>query len=965
MLKKLLIGVTILSYGTAVVAQTLRFGMVWEAVKKRDEVTLGTILKTYKTVDVEDKKGQTPLCYAIEKEDYEGYVLLLKYGASRSHACVQQMKQEQRKEFNQDLREYFEDKGGISSSTLLWEAMTVAAGGALMGFAVSGKGGSGDGSGAGAAGNKDGVGTEGLPGETLTANDFKTQAYENSGFLDNIGAAEAYARFYKGDKGDKDSDGHIKKLYTNVKDVKVAVVDTGVYPNDALVSRLESGFNYDYGPCGATRTSNCWKQGVYTDGITPVAILLDEKGNSVRYVMMSATAYQTWADQYEDGYVYDPTDTTPNMYSDDAGHGTFVSSVIAADRTSIFTHGVALNAQIIPIKYDLMGGLNKPIISAVDAGAKVINLSLGTNTVDKDGNKIIDASIFKDPDNRQDGIDALEGDLKGLAYISQKQTTALVFAAGNEGTEQPSLEAGVGLLSSELSDDNYKNLKDLTVVSVAVDQNNNIANFSNKCGVTKDYCIAAPGVNVTGYTEAENSSYVSATSGSGTSFSTPVVSGALAFLMGAYPNMTVAQVIDLVFETATDLGEKGVDEVYGHGLLNLDAATAPQGDLKVASTSAVSSANISLASLRLKMPNIMSGVLRQMPSGFAAFDKYERSFTMPISSVVSVSETDGKKFQNALHRFMKFDSVKTVGNDETPMSFSFSTATNTESEMGIGSMDISWNFDNSKVRFYYMEDGSFGMGNYIDRTMVNPFMAVDNAYGFENSYRFGQKYSLAFGLVSGDNALFKVNEDDMDDVNRLSVFHGGATFKPTENVSFSFLGGVMNEDSSLMGLRGKGGFDVENSQTYYTGVMAQVQPLKNFMLTGAYYYGMTPANRLNAFMETGKLYSESVSFDARYHFDDNQYVGALLMSPLRVRSGHMNLTLPTGRDYYSDMVYTDTYRLKMASEAREWDAGVYGQFNLADNIQAKMQGIVRFNPEHQANVKPDYQVMFGLNWLWH
>ena len=100
MLKKLLIGATILSYGTMAMAQTLHFGMVWRAVEQKDEVTLGTISKTYGTVDVENRRGQTPLCHAIDEEDYESYVLLLKYGANRSHPCVQRLSQEQRAEFN-------------------------------------------------------------------------------------------------------------------------------------------------------------------------------------------------------------------------------------------------------------------------------------------------------------------------------------------------------------------------------------------------------------------------------------------------------------------------------------------------------------------------------------------------------------------------------------------------------------------------------------------------------------------------------------------------------------------------------------------------------------------------------------------------------------------------------------------------------------------------------------------------
>lgn len=981
MLKKLLIGATILSYGTMAMAQTLHFGMVWRAVEQKDEVTLGTISKTYGTVDVENRRGQTPLCHAIDEEDYESYVLLLKYGANRSHPCVQRLSQEQRAEFNENLRDYFEDKGGVSVSTLLWEAGAFIGGAALIGFAAGGKGGSGSDSGDGnGAGGQGSVGTDDLPGKTLSAADFKSDAYNNSGFLNSIGAAEVWARFYK---GDKDADGRLTKLYTNVKDVKVGVIDTGVEDRPAFKDKMK-GFNYDYGPCNSKTSTGCW----HYDAGTGRARLIDEAGKETISVSLDASDWTTFKNKYPDDYVWSENKniTTPKEEDKSSWHGTVVSGILGADWFKTenmkdgplsFTPGVALNAQIIPVRYDIMSGLTDPIVSLVDSGAKVINASLGVPST-----AVYNASIFTGSDWLS-GMYAIGADLEGLAYLSQKQTTALVFSAGNEGKLEPTLNAGAGLLADVKTDNEedsktmkslFGNLKDLMVSVVSVDSDNTISNFSNRCGSTKDYCIAAPGNGLEVVLESKRtdegiwSTEYGKKEGlplQGTSFAAPVVSGALAFIMGAYPNMTAAQAIDLIFSTATDLGDPGVDETYGHGLLNLNAATSPQGTMTVATADTINGNTVDLNNTRLKMPRTMRGVLAQMPSGFAAFDKYQRSFTMPTSSIVSMNETDGKNFQNALHRFMKFDSVKTIGDEEAPMRFSFSTATNTDSELGVGSMDVSWHLNNTSVRFYYMEDGAYGMGDYVDRTTVNPFMAMDNAYGFENAYRLNDKYAFSFGLASGDNALFKTNEDDMEDADRLSVFQGGATYTPNDKVSFGLVSGMMAEENAFMGLHGNGGFDMENTRTYYAGVTAQLKPIQNLTLTGAYYYGMTPSTRLNDFMQTGKLHSDAFSFDARYHFDDTQYVGMVLSSPLRVRSGYTDLTLPTGRDYYSDTVYNETHRLKMAPEAREWDTGVYGQFNLAENIRAKMQGLVRFNPEHQADVKPDYQVMFGLNWLFN
>jgi subtilase-type serine protease len=52
----------------------------------------------------------------------------------------------------------------------------------------------------------------------------------------------------------------------------------------------------------------------------------------------------------------------------------------------------------------------------------------------------------------------------------------------------------------------------------------------------------------------------------------PTVSGAAAVLMQRFPYMTAAQITSVLLTTATDLGEKGIDAVYGWGKLNLRSA---------------------------------------------------------------------------------------------------------------------------------------------------------------------------------------------------------------------------------------------------------------------------------------------------------------------------------------------------------------------------------------------------------
>lgn len=63
----------------------------------------------------------------------------------------------------------------------------------------------------------------------------------------------------------------------------------------------------------------------------------------------------------------------------------------------------------------------------------------------------------------------------------------------------------------------------------------------------------------------------------GTSFAAPRVTGAAALLRHKFPNLDGAAIKQVLLQTAFDMGEPGVDIVYGHGLLDIPNAMSPQG----------------------------------------------------------------------------------------------------------------------------------------------------------------------------------------------------------------------------------------------------------------------------------------------------------------------------------------------------------------------------------------------------
>jgi len=102
------------------------------------------------------------------------------------------------------------------------------------------------------------------------------------------------------------------------------------------------------------------------------------------------------------------------------------------------------------------------------------------------------------------------------------------------------------------------------IAVVATDRDNKITDFSNRCGETADWCIAAPGLDL--LSSVPMDIYAEQF---GTSMAAPLVAGTAALLREAFPYMTARQIIEVILTNATDLGNS---HETGHGLLNVRSA---------------------------------------------------------------------------------------------------------------------------------------------------------------------------------------------------------------------------------------------------------------------------------------------------------------------------------------------------------------------------------------------------------
>ena len=113
----------------------------------------------------------------------------------------------------------------------------------------------------------------------------------------------------------------------------------------------------------------------------------------------------------------------------------------------------------------------------------------------------------------------------------------------------------------------------------ALDRDGEIARFSNGCGEARNWCLFAPGVDLTVGPDSRGNL-------AGTSFAAPMASGALAVLKSRLPAMPMEVVQAVLLVSADPLGTRvgdpdEPDPVYGWGRLNLGRAVTMQDTVRL------------------------------------------------------------------------------------------------------------------------------------------------------------------------------------------------------------------------------------------------------------------------------------------------------------------------------------------------------------------------------------------------
>jgi subtilisin family serine protease len=314
-------------------------------------------------------------------------------------------------------------------------------------------------------------------------------------------------------------------------------------PNDSLFDYQYALYNsgQDIGPPGSPqgeeradiKTTSTWEE---TKGNEDIVIAIIDTGVDMLHPDLAEKIHSSGYD-----FVNDDSDAT-----DDEGHGTHVAGIAAAE-----THndegiaGVAWNCKILPVKVlDALGvgdayDVADAIIWAADNGADVINLSLGVP---------VELLILED----------------AVKYAYDKDVV-IVAAAGNY---DPAWGYDVWYPAA---------YDDYCLAVAATDYNDERADFSN---FGPEIDVAAPGARIistvpTWLWGPDSFPYAW---GDGTSQASPHVAGLAALIKSVKPNLSAAQIMDVIRYSADDVNfvnNLGIDNYIGYGRINTAKALVP------------------------------------------------------------------------------------------------------------------------------------------------------------------------------------------------------------------------------------------------------------------------------------------------------------------------------------------------------------------------------------------------------
>lgn len=653
-----------------------------------------------------------------------------------------------------------------------------------------------------------------------------------------------------------------------------------------------------------------YNRGATGSGVT-VAVL--DSGVDVENPEFAGRIHAASQDATGNGRTIDDTD----------GHGTSVSAVALAGKNDSGIHGVSFASTLLALRTDTPGScvgdddgcshndnaLARAIDIAIANGTRVINMSLGGS--------------------------AANSNLRAAIGRATNAGAIVVISAGNDGSSEPDP------LSLVANDPVARNQVIIAgSIGTAADPNA-ISTFSNRAGSGAQHYVAAPGYRVRSFDEAGTGFLYS-----GTSYAAPSVSGAVALLFSAFPNLTAAQIVEILFNSATDGGAPGTDSEFGRGIVSLSRAFQPIGATSLpGSAIPVTGDNATLGGA------LGDGVqLGSALKGAVILDGYDRAFAVDLANTLNAAPVE----RPLAGRLADRSRGVSLGTDKRYLFLNLKPATSTRPWVGLAQMGVDARAaDGVRARY----------GLIASKLDAKTRMGIAVGYGAETllGSMTGSRPDGAFiagaspladsGLAARDGRSAAMTRQ----VGRwtLGLAAGRATTRDPRAASFApedggtvdtlaieasrRLGGLdlifglsqMRENGSVLGSWSGPALGFEGATTRFASVRAAIPVGSGFMIGAGARHGWTDAR-----LGSGLVASADGIRSLGFQFDVSK-VGLFgpdrldfrIAQPLRVGGGRARLLVPVDYDYATLGTVYDTRFANLTPSGREID--VEAAYSLA------------------------------------
>lgn len=622
-------------------------------------------------------------------------------------------------------------------------------------------------------------------------------------------------------------------------------------------------------------------------------------------------------------------------------HGQAVAVTAAGNGNGI--QGLAFNSQVLAVDY--FSDVNE---TQVTQNGVLYHVSDPWTYITSRGVRIINTSFGYEA---SDVIPASRQPIVSEAYVLASSATAvqngalLVSSAGNARGSQPS-QSNLDTISQLQSLGILNSGPGAFIIAGAVDQNNQIASFSDRAGSYAAYYMVAPGV---GLVLPWNGSYALV---SGTSFSAPLISAAAAIVMQRWPNLTARQVADILEQTATPLGPSSI---YGYGMLNVYAALQPVGMTTVAVATGIAP-TVASSGLVLGPAFGDAPMLHQALAQIMILDSFGRDFETDMSKAIVAQPTLPDLFGVMEQRFGWYGG----GFDLGPNTFaSLSVRSNPEDSVlpfqAVGGLAGQLQHQ-STFRLTGEQDGFFwmaGSGMSLRQGMMpdgdNPFVSDSITYGFLPliGSPAGNFAAAGFALSDSTKLTFGMGEAQNQGLPNLSLpYRNGSDVvalrldyqQPGWRISFDT--GSSLDSGAFFGSLASGALRManEDTTTWMTGT-GEIDLNRTWTLRGTATLAIAGATHPEASLITsiGPVLASSFALGlaGRDIFRDGDVMLFTVSQPMRAEYGVATLSTGIGRDWSTGGVVMGQAQASLAPSGREIDfESGYGRWIRDWRLQA-------------------------------